>query len=51
MPNIQLLRWIAELISPLIDGRFYGSLTLKFESGKLVCVKKEESIKPPTGKE
>jgi hypothetical protein len=34
------------LIRRLANERFYGSLTLKFESGKVVILKKEETIKP-----
>ncbi len=34
------------LIRQLCDERFFGSLTIKFESGKIVVLKKEETIKP-----
>jgi len=34
------------LIRELHQQRFYGSLTLKFEAGEIVVVKKEETIKP-----
>jgi hypothetical protein len=34
------------LIRRLASDRFYGSLTLKFESGQVVVLKKEETIKP-----
>jgi hypothetical protein len=34
------------LIRRLASERFYGSLTLKFESGQVVVLKKEETIKP-----
>jgi len=37
---------IFALIRRLAVERFYGSLTLKFESGKVVVLKKEETIKP-----
>ena len=30
----------------LAAERFYGSLTIKCEAGKVVCLKKEETIKP-----
>lgn len=30
----------------LAAERFYGSVTVKFEAGKVVCMKKEETIKP-----
>lgn len=36
---------IAELILRLIENKFYGRLEIKFESGKIVHCKKEESIK------
>ena len=35
-----------DLICQLCKEHFYGSLTLKFESGKIVILKKEETIKP-----
>jgi hypothetical protein len=34
------------LIRQLAEKRFFGSLLLKFESGKVVLLKKEETIKP-----
>ena len=34
------------LIRRLASERFYGSVTLKFESGQVVVLKKEETIKP-----
>ncbi len=37
---------IEELIRELAERRFYGSLTLKFEAGKVVILKKEETLKP-----
>ncbi len=36
---------IAELILRLMENKFYGSLELKFESGKIVHCSKKESIK------
>ena len=33
-------------IRRLSDEGFWGSLTLKFESGKVVHLKKEENLKP-----
>lgn len=37
---------IFSLIQRLASDQFYGSLTLKFESGQVVVLKKEETIKP-----
>lgn len=37
---------IEELIRELAERCFYGSLTLKFEAGKVVILKKEETLKP-----
>jgi hypothetical protein len=34
------------LIRRLATERFYGSVTLKFEAGQVVILKKEETIKP-----
>jgi hypothetical protein len=34
------------LLHRLVQQRFYGAITLKFEAGRLVCLKKEETIKP-----
>ena len=36
---------LAELVRNLIQGGFFGELLIKFEAGKLVVVKKTESIK------
>ena len=30
----------------LADSHFYGSLTLKFEAGRIIILKKEETLKP-----
>jgi len=35
-----------ELIRQLVRDRFYGALTIKFESGRIVVIKKEETFKP-----
>jgi hypothetical protein len=35
------------LIRRLVQDRFYGALTLKFEAGRLTTIKKEETFKPP----
>lgn len=34
------------LIRRLGTEKFYGSITLKFEAGQVVVLKKEETIKP-----
>jgi hypothetical protein len=34
------------LIRRLASEHFYGSITIKFESGRVVILKKEETIKP-----
>jgi hypothetical protein len=34
------------LLRKLGHDRFYGSVTLKFEAGQVVFLKKEETIKP-----
>lgn len=36
----------AKLIHKLVTDKFFGSLILKFESGQLVLLRKEETIKP-----
>ena len=35
-----------EYLNLLAKGRFWGSINLKFESGLIVHLKKEESLKP-----
>ena len=40
--------FVMQLIKELEDLSFYGSLEVKFESGKVVVVKKIETLKPPT---
>ncbi len=37
---------IQALLQEMARRRFYGSLTLKFEAGKVVIIKKEETLKP-----
>jgi hypothetical protein len=36
---------LLKLVMTLTERLFYGTLTIKFEAGKIVQVKKEESIK------
>lgn len=42
---IDTIKKLFELINSLMDNKFYGSLEIKFEAGKIVVCKKEESIK------
>ena len=35
-----------DLIRQLTSDRFYGALTLKFEAGRIVTIKKEQTLKP-----
>jgi len=37
---------IADLIRELETSRFYGSLELKYEDGRLVLIRKSETYKP-----
>jgi hypothetical protein len=37
---------VIQLIRQLASDRFFGTLAIKFESGKVVVLKKEETIKP-----
>jgi hypothetical protein len=36
---------VTEIVSELEHNRFYGSLEIKFEAGRVVLVKKTETIK------
>ncbi len=37
---------LIEMLKKLDQGRFYGSLEIKFEAGKVVLIRKSESFKP-----
>ena len=37
---------IIKIITDLKSRKFYGRLTLIFENGKIVLIRKEETIKP-----
>lgn len=37
---------VEQLVTDLERCRFYGSVELKFEAGRLVVIKKTETIKP-----
>lgn len=39
--------WIRKLFAKLMDNQFYGSVTLSFEKGRIVRIKKEETFLPP----
>jgi hypothetical protein len=38
---------ISKLTGDLERSRFYGSVELKFEDGRLVLIRKTETFKPP----
>jgi len=40
-----VLTKLYDIIKALVDGKFYGSFTIKFEGGKIVHCIKEESFK------
>lgn len=40
-----MLEKLFELEKELTESKFYGTLTIKWEAGRVVIVKKEESIK------
>ena len=42
---LETLKKLLDLIKELCDKKFYGSLEIRFEAGKIVVCKKEESIK------
>ena len=42
---------IIKMIRELDRNRFYGSLEIKFESGRVVLVRKTETIKPSSYRE
>jgi len=39
------LEQLIDLIKTLISGRFYGSVLVKFEGGRITLVRKEETLK------
>lgn len=39
------MKKLIEIIKELIERKFYGELTIKFEAGRIVLVKKIENIK------
>lgn len=39
------MKELFELIEKLMDNKFYGSLELKMEAGRIVLIRKTESIK------
>ena len=43
--SIEQIKKIFQMIQDLVNACFYGELILKFESGKIVHIKKTESLK------
>jgi len=41
-----MTRQVISVLDDLEHSRFYGSLEMKFEAGKLVLLRKTETIKP-----
>lgn len=42
-----MIQDISDLARELEKSRFYGSLELKYEDGRLVLIRKTETYKPP----
>ena len=40
------MNWIIKTITDLISRKFYGTLTIIFENGRITRAKKEESLRP-----
>lgn len=40
------IMWAIDLIKVLIKDKFYGKIEISFEAGKIVLVRKTETIKP-----
>jgi len=47
MDNNELFQWGIGKIMDAIKSRFYGSITFKFENGRIVSTKTEQMEKPP----
>jgi len=43
----RIINWLAPILQGLIDSRFYGKVTLEFKEGRVVLVRREETIMPP----
>jgi hypothetical protein len=41
------MQYVIEILRALERERFYGSLEVKFEAGKVTVLKKAETLKPP----
>jgi len=55
MINVQQRRELArtidttfDFVEDLADAKFWGAVTIKFEDGQVVHIRKEENIKPET---
>lgn len=40
------MRELAEMLRELESARFYGSLEVKFEAGRIILLRKTETLKP-----
>ena len=40
-------QWFLQLLKNLREGRFYGKIVLELKEGKVVLIRREETIKPP----
>ena len=43
-----MVEWLISIISSLVSSKFYGTVIISFKNGKIVNVKKEESLNLPT---
>ncbi len=48
MSDLQFLfDWLKNIIKEATSKQFYGKIHLHFEAGRLVHIKREETLKPP----
>lgn len=43
--------WLIEYLDSLRRARFYGKIIIEIKEGSIVLLRKEETLKPPSGSE
>jgi uncharacterized protein YdeI (YjbR/CyaY-like superfamily) len=41
------IKWITDVLKALVEGHYFGQVVLTFRAGRLVNMKKEESVSLP----
>jgi len=51
LSGLIMIDWLLSILRPKISDKWYGSITIRFENGRIVHLEEKRSYKPPKLKE